>query len=251
MKNILFLLFTIITTAAFAQKKIITTGTIRFEGKVNMHKMLDGFGSNNPWAEEQKKRIPKYKITNYDLYFNTDESLFKKSKEQPPVDTKRMGMMQVDDDKNETYKNIAKDSIVATKQIFEEFTLIQDKLITAEWKLTNEYRTIAGFNCRRATTIIMDSLFIVAFYTDAITTQSGPEGLNGLPGMILGCAIPRLNLTYFATTVDELTDNRELIKAPSKGKKTDYKKLEAQIAEATKQWGKWGGGRSTIWGFML
>jgi GLPGLI family protein len=252
MKNLLMLLCCITSLVVCAQKKVISSGTIRFESKINMHKMMENNGgSSNPWVEEQKKRMPKYKVVNYDLFFNSNESLFKKSKDQPPTDNKRMMMMGGDDEKNETYKNIDSNTIVAAKQIFEEFRLIEDKMITAEWKLTNEYRTIAGFNCRRATAIIMDSLFVVAFYTDAITTQSGPEGLNGLPGMILGLAVPRLNLTYFATEIDEKKDNSALIKAPQKGKKTTYKKLDNEVTEATKNWGKWGGGRNTMWGFML
>jgi GLPGLI family protein len=31
----------------------------------------------------------------------------------------------------------------------------------------------------------MDSVFIVAFYTDQIVTSGGPESFNELPGMIL------------------------------------------------------------------
>jgi GLPGLI family protein len=48
---------------------------------------------------------------------------------------------------------------------------------------------IAGFNCRRANAMIMDSIYVVAFYTDEILTTGGPESFSGLPGMILGVAL--------------------------------------------------------------
>ena len=107
------------------------------------------------------------------------------------------------------------------------------------WKITADTRTIAGFECKKATTIIMDSVYIIAFYTDQIVTPGGPESFSGLPGMILGLAVPRLNTTWFATKL-ELTDVAANTLVPSKkGKKTNLSNLRVQLNAAMKDWGKW------------
>ncbi len=48
----------------------------------------------------------------------------------------------------------------------------------------------------------MDSIYVVAFYTDEILTTGGPESFTGLPGMILGIAIPHEHVSWFATKVE-------------------------------------------------
>jgi GLPGLI family protein len=88
-------------------------------------------------------------------------------------------------EKNVVYNNYERDSANLHKKIFEKTYLVKDSLRKFEWKISEEFRKIAGFNCRRAETIIMDSVYVIAFYTDAIIAEGGPEGFNGLPGMIL------------------------------------------------------------------
>jgi GLPGLI family protein len=84
--------------------------------------------------------------------------------------------------------------------------------------MLGEYREIAGYNCRKAATIVMDSVYIIAFYTDEIPVSAGPESFNGLPGMILGIVIPRMNLTYFATKVETLQPTEKEFVLPEQKK---------------------------------
>ena len=44
---------------------------------------------------------------------------------------------------------------------------------------------------------------MIAWYADDILTKGGPESFNGLPGMILGVAIPHEHITIFAQQVQE------------------------------------------------
>ena len=62
----------------------------------------------------------------------------------------------------------------------------------------------------------MDSVYVIAFYTDQITTTGGPESFNGLPGMILGVAIPRINTTWFATKLELVEVKPQDLIAPIK-----------------------------------
>ncbi|HKO79982.1 MAG TPA: GLPGLI family protein, partial [Chitinophagaceae bacterium] len=124
--------------------------------------------------------------------------------------------------------------------------LLSGALMNIEWKLTpNETREIAGFNCRKATGIIFDSVYIFAFYTDEITISGGPMGVNGLPGMILGLTIPRMFTSYIATKLQVAgVDVRKII-APQKGKKKEYAAIRKDVEKATKDWGNWG--KQALW----
>jgi GLPGLI family protein len=79
---------------------------------------------------------------------------------------------------------------------------------------------------------------VVAFYTDQIPVQAGPENFNGLPGMILGIAVPRLGTTIFATSLSVQSVPAYVEPKISKPIKTNYKQLDADLVKTTKDWGK-------------
>ena len=87
------------------------------------------------------------------------------------------------------------------KNMYGSDLVVQDSIRELQWKLTNENRVIAGFNCRKAVATIFDSVYVFAFYTDEITIPGGPCSINGLPGTILGVTIPRLYTSWIATKV--------------------------------------------------
>jgi len=89
----------------------------------------------------------------------------------------------------------------------DEKYLLQDSLQEITWRFTDEYRNIAGYDCRRVNGATPDSLYIVAFYTDQIPISGGPALVHGLPGMILGLAIPEMHINYWARKVDFVVDN--------------------------------------------
>ena len=133
--------------------------------------------------------------------------------------------------------------------LFDNTFLIQDSSRKIDWRITGEQRTIAGFECRKAVGRIMDSVYVIAFYTDQITTNGGPESFNGLPGMILGVAIPRINTTWFATKLELVEVKPQDLTAPVKGKKVDQASLLKQLQGPMKDWGK--SGQRNIWKIMI
>jgi GLPGLI family protein len=199
-----------------------------------------------------KKNNPKFKVTNFDLHFTDSTSVYKKSKEQPPEDPGRGGyfMRGGDEDQDITYKNYTTGKYIAQRQMFEKLVLLQDSLPQQKWTITKEYRQFAGYNCRKATTIMFDSVFVIAYYTDAIAANSGPQSLNGLPGLILCVHIPRTHTTYVAKEVKPLAIAATEIVPPSKGTKYNFTSIVEKLAEATEDWGKRWKGR-IIWGFLL
>jgi GLPGLI family protein len=66
----------------------------------------------------------------------------------------------------------------------------------------------------------------VAFYSPEIIPQSGPEFFSGLPGMILGLAIPRYYTTWFATKIEIANIDESKIVPPVVKKSKQYTKRE-------------------------
>ena len=85
----------------------------------------------------------------------------------------------------------------------------------------------------------MDSIYIVAYYTDEIITPGGPESFSGLPGMILGLAIPHEHVTWFATKLYAVTVKETDFKIPTKGSKTTNTAMRDNIKSSLKDWGKY------------
>ncbi|MCG9881525.1 MAG: GLPGLI family protein [Bacteroidia bacterium] len=214
-------------------QQLILSGEILFERRENIHK---GMTEENSWTEARKKATPKYKVDLFSLQFNTKQSIYKMhtEDEHPSFMWNKMAnsnsVLQLFD--NRLYE--------AEKTIYEKSYRVKDSLPTYTWKLENEFRTIAGHSCRKASTIILDSLYIMAFYTDEIPVSGGPESFNGLPGMILGIVVPRINTTYFATKVSsQLIPENNYTLPKSKSKTTLYKDFYSELGKALKDWGEY------------
>lgn len=227
----------------FAQAVFISKGKIEFERRTNVWIQLEG-----SFAEELKKSIPEYKTSYFDYVFDGNKSIYKPGRES---NDKQSPFFSTPANDNIVYSNFKTDKYVAEKHVFEKTFLIEDSLKNAKWKIKNDFREIAGFNCRRATTIIMDSVFVVAFYTDEITVPGGPESFNGLPGVILGLVINRLHTTWYATKVDaNSVDDKEITPpAPSRSNKISEEKLKEELKKLMSDWGKYG--QRNIWNVMI
>ncbi|HTF29652.1 MAG TPA: GLPGLI family protein [Flavitalea sp.] len=244
MKNIFITLtFVCLTGNLFAQQ-FISSGKIEFERKVNLHKLYDYEGT---WGDYIKKNAPQFITHYFDFIFKGNQSVYKPGRDVS--DAKTANWSNFPGNGNTVYNDYSTDKFLSSKQVFEQLFLIQDSLPKINWKITADTRKIAGFLCRRAEAIIMDSVFVVAFYTDEILATGGPESFNGLPGMILGIGIPRMHLTLFATKL-ELTEVKDTdIKVPAKGKKTNVADLKKTLQSSMKDWGK--EASRNIWFLMI
>ena len=238
-KQFLIIVFALAALIGFGQSKYISKGKIEFERKVNIHAQMEG-----EFAEQFKKQIPQYYTTYFDLIFAGDKSIYKPGKEGD-----KNNMWGSPASENVVYSDFTNKKYLARKQVFEQSYLIEDSLRRAVWKITNDKRDIAGYECRRATTVIMDSVFVVAFYTDEIMISTGPESFCGLPGTILGLVIPRLHTTWYATKVENYTPKPEDFLPPTKGKKTNNLQLKTTLTNSLKDWGKWA--QRNIWAIMI
>jgi GLPGLI family protein len=252
MRTYLTILFiAIFSLTLSAQQIYITKGKIEYEKIVNNHKVLEEVwgGSDLSMMETFKKNMPMTGTSYFDLYFNNDKSLYKPGREitvsQRPPDWVNG---QAND--NVVFNDLSTQTTVTQKNVFENTYLIKDSLRNLNWKISNDTRTIAGLECRKATAIIMDTVFVVAFFTEQILCTSGPEGFNGLPGMILGLAIPRLHITWYATKLELIEVKDTELAAPKKGKPINNVQLQLQLKTLMKNWGGRNPNRN-IWQIMI
>lgn len=227
-----------------SQDIFLSKGKIEFEKKVNVYKNLDdqSSGENNggfDWVSQYKKQIPEWNITYFNLFFNGDKTLYKPGRELTQAQ-KIPDWFQDPAQNNTVFCNLENNQSISQKSVFESVFLINDSLRRTQWKISSDTRDIDGFKCRKATAVIMDSVFVIAFYTDQITTSGGPESFNNLPGMILGLAVPRLHTTWFATKVELTEPTAAELAPPAKGKKANNTDLVSKLKSSMKDWGKFG-----------
>ncbi len=220
--------------AAPAPAQFTLQGRIEYERKSNLHKLWEG----DNWMESFRDKIKPYYSVFFNLAFTEGESRYSPGRETeaPKV---AWGLPPFAD--NDIYRDYARRSTIAYRNLYEEPFLIRDTPARLQWRIGTELRTIAGYQCRKAVTRICDSVYVVAFYTDEIPVSGGPEEMGGLPGMILELAVPRLYTTWTATKVDVVSITAEDLKMPAKkGKSMNHDQFEALIRKSLSDWGRTG-----------
>jgi GLPGLI family protein len=243
MTKVFFFISLLLTTAwrSGAQNIFLSQGKIEFERKVNQYAQMEAVMDPNDesWTELRKKLAGnQFKTDYFDLAFTRTKTLYHPGRESP--DKPMQFFFQPPAQDNVVWADLDQQRSVSQKHVFEMMFLVQDSTRTIKWKITDETRTIAGFTCRRANAIIMDSIYVVAFYTDEILTPGGPESFSGLPGMILGVALPHEHVTWFATKVEAVSIPETGVTAPAKGKKINNAELKTSVMELMKNWDKEG-----------
>jgi GLPGLI family protein len=232
----------LLCSSLLAQNKHFTTsGTIEFEKTVNMYALIKKMINKNNESymqsafDQYKKNQQQFKKLKSTLTFSDNTLLYKPQPEES-VSNGFFNSPMVGQN-NLISTNLAAGTSITQKKVFEETFLVKDSLRKINWKITEEMRDIAGYQCRRANAIVLDSVYVVAFYTDEIPVSGGPESFSGLPGMILGVALPHENITWFATKVTDVTVSPAAIAPPTKGKPVNNKQLYTTLMSALKDWG--------------
>jgi GLPGLI family protein len=248
MKNIIFFLTAILLSTAdlsFGQNAhFVNSGVIEFEKTVNMFALFkknidkDNESFLQPAFEVYKKNQPQFKKLKSTLTFADNKTVF-----NPIEDEATSGGFWGNDamvkQNNITYTDLQAGTLISQKKVFEETFLLKDSTRKIHWKITDETREIAGYTCRRANALILDTVYVVAFYADQIPVSGGPESFTGLPGMILGLALPHENVTWFATAITEQTVENKALQPPKKGKPVNNKQLRETLNAAMKDWGNY------------
>jgi GLPGLI family protein len=253
LNKLFFLVVLLFTTSTLlnAQEDFYNRGTITYEYKVNNHKNFwwgedDENGQEDVWRKQMIENTPKFSTYYYTLKFAENKSLFsyqgrdEKVKKMWEDDSKEDNIWFVDFDQQKSLNQ---------RNIFGEVFKLEDSIGKIKWKLIpTDTRDFAGFTCKKAIGVLFDSVYVFAYYTDAMTLTGGPMNMNGLPGTILGVTIPRLSISCIATSFSPLVNAAE-VAPPKKGKIKPKADIYKKIKEATKDWGKYG--QKAIWQSFL
>jgi GLPGLI family protein len=216
----------------------ISHGRVEYMRSVNVYAQLTSRVEDDQWMELIKKMSNHFRTTYFDLFFSGNKTLYKPGRESDDKESAFFWQPPAQD--NVVFSDLAASTGTSFKNVFEQGFLVQDSLRKIKWKITDETRNIAGFTCRRANAIIMDSIYVVAFYSDEILSEGGPESFTGLPGMILGVSLPHDHVSWFATKVEVTAVTEAQVAPPVKGKKVNNAALLQNIQGSLKDWGKTG-----------
>lgn len=229
-----------------AQAIFISNGEIEFERKINVHRQFETDEEEGDFFKEFVKRQPRFNDAYFNLSFTTERAIYKPGKQ---TDSKAEPWMLGPAKENIVLTDFPGRTYTSRRKIFEETFIVADSLNSIQWKISNEFRQIAGFECRKAVGIISDSVYVVAFYAEEIPVSGGPESFGGLPGMILGLAVPRLYSTWFATKVTLNNPPSSIFTVNGKGKKISAGEMAPMLKSTFKDWGK--RGDKFVWWSLL
>lgn len=204
-------MFALAGSPVLEAQTFIPSGKIEYEVKTNVYKTM----GSSIFEDMIKDKIPELMTTYYTLTFDGEKSLYefeKWSDPQPPAFIKN------GQDELKYYFDYSTGLFNKQKYISGTLLNVADTIPKLNWRLANENREIAGFNCRKAYAVLFDSVYVFAFYTEELLTPGGPASFQGLPGTILGITVPRLYMSWVATKVQVTGIDKASIK-PLKAKK--------------------------------
>jgi GLPGLI family protein len=217
---------------------------IEYEKTLSVHQLMKQVEPE--WFDRYKDRMPVELKSYFTFTGDSTHSIFKQSKEAVVPTGMYFGAIA---DENVVYNDYTTRRTITKKPVFEETFLVDDSMLNIKWKITNDTRNIAGFDCRKAVGIMFDTIAVFAFYTDEIMISGGPEGIHGLPGMILGLGIPRIHTTWFATKVEVSGLKMNKVVPETKGKKIRRSEMINVIKKALDEWG--GYGKNLVMNFLI
>ncbi|AHF15226.1 hypothetical protein NIASO_08750 [Niabella soli DSM 19437] len=226
-------MFFFVIVATNHAQKFITSGTVEYEVKTNIKKGLEG--EDDMWSRALIDKIPAFTVNYYSYSFTDNKGLYKFDR---TGDKQKISSWLTGVEEDNIWYNDYQAHKYSNLITIDNYNIVEGDEKKIKWKLSpSETTVIAGFNCRKASAILFDSVYVFAYYTEEIPISGGPMNMHGLPGLILGLTIPRLYSSWIATSLK--LDVTTPVAPPVKGKKV----TETFVINALKEYGKrWTGG---------
>ncbi|MEE9349298.1 MAG: GLPGLI family protein [Flavobacteriaceae bacterium] len=227
MKHILITITLFLTLTSYSQKgKVIYTATFSFD---SFYKSKGESDSN----ESDKDYIENTEDIECELTFNKNESYFKKN-DKIVVKKSKFNITNIKVGRGEFYHNRKDNETIEMYEFFgEDFLITKNKII---WEFENETKTISGYLCKKAVTVLKLSgrngiieRKVIAWYAPKIPISFGPKNYNGLPGLII--SLQEGDFFYIATKIILNTTKDILITKPTNGKNMTQNEFDIIIAD--------------------
>jgi GLPGLI family protein len=259
------MLIAIPTLAQVKEGKILYERTMQMQIRIN---------DDNPAFQNM---IPKERKDKFELFFTEGKSLWQPVEDDGQSDETAFGdagggmrmVIRMPGSNDIVFHNVTDSKKVEQRELAEKNYIITDSIRKLNWKVAGETKAILGHNCMKATSQrmqesfrmtmdngeakrekVMDTLNIVAWFTNEIPGSFGPDMYQGqLPGTILEIDVNNGRTSYKAIEISPKVDVAK-IKEPSKGKKATpeefAKEREKMMQEMMQNGGGPGGMRINI-----
>ena len=259
------MLIAIPTLAQVKEGKILYERTMQMQIRIN---------DDNPAFQNM---IPKERKDKFELFFTEGKSLWQPVEDDGQSDETAFGdagggmrmVIRMPGSNDIVFHNVTDSKKVEQRELAEKNYIITDSIRKLNWKVAGETKAILGHNCMKATSQrmqesfrmtmdngeakrekVMDTLNIVAWFTNEIPGSFGPDMYQGqLPGTILEIDVNNGRTSYKAIEISPKVDVAK-IKEPSKGKKATpeefSKEREKMMQEMMQNGGGPGGMRINI-----
>lgn len=259
MKRLLIASAMVITLPCLAQVK---EGKIVYERTMQMNIRIN---DDNPAFQNM---IPKERKDKFELFFTEGKSLWQPVEDDGQSDETSFGdgngmrmVFRMPGADDITYHNIIEGKKVEQRELGGKNYIIADSIKKMSWKVAGESKVILGHNCMKATTQrmqesfrmtmdngeakrekVMDTLNIVAWFTNELPGSFGPEMYQGqLPGTILEIDVNNGRTSFKALEVSPKVDVAK-VKEPTKGKKATLEEFAKEREKLMQEMMQNGGG---------
>jgi GLPGLI family protein len=204
----------------------VKEGTIIYQRKVDVYRRMQD--------ENMKSMVPQFDTSRMQLLFSDNASIFKKIPKEKDIrdeagDDGTRVFINMGGPDNETYKDFASEKIIELRELGPKKYIIEDSLRKQSWKLEDDTKKVAGYNCKKAITKNMEKKDVIAWYSEDIQCPSGPEQYGGLPGVILELNVNDGEIIFSAVDINTKDFDKKLVKAPTSGKKVTRKEFQKMV----------------------
>ena len=259
MKRLLIASAMVMTLPSLAQVK---EGKIVYERTMQMNIRIN---DDNPAFQNL---IPKERKDKFELFFTEGKSLWQPVEDDGQSDETSFGdgngmrmVFRMPGADDITFHNISEGKKVEQRELGGKNYIIADSIKKMSWKVAGESKVILGHNCMKATTQrmqesfrmtmdngetkrekVMDTLNIVAWFTNELPGSFGPEMYQGqLPGTILEIDVNNGRTFFKAIEVSPKIDVTK-VKEPTKGKKATPQEFAKEREKLMQEMMQNGGG---------
>jgi len=243
--------------AQVKEGKIVYERTMQLQIRIN---------DDNPAFQNM---IPKERKDKFELFFTEGKSLWQGVEDDGQSDETSFGdsgggmrmVIRVPGSDDIAFHNITESKKVDQRELGGKSYIIADSIKKMSWKVAGETKVVLGHNCMKATTQrmqesfrmsvdngeakrekVMDTMNIVAWFTNEIPGSFGPDTYQGqLPGTILEIDVNNGRTSFKAIEISPKADVAK-IKEPSKGKKVTAEEFAKEREKLMQEMMQNGGG---------
>jgi GLPGLI family protein len=126
------------------------------------------------------------------------------------------------------YKDVAGNSLQSMALFRGNNYLLEEKIPEIDWKISEETKTIGGYDCQKATTTFRGRTY-EAWFCNKLPYHIGPWKLGGLPGLILEASDTKKEFVFSFKSFEDAPVTVAPIQLPGNTIKTTLKELTRAI----------------------